>query len=90
MHEFAIEDKLKKKLMKLSKKDKTLYDSAIKKFTEIASCNDVNHYKNLRKPMNDFKRVHLKIPFVLIFKYDPEKDKVIFYDLEHHDRAYMH
>lgn len=88
MREFKIEEKLKKELAKLSKKDRGLYDSAQKKFMEIISCEDVSHYKNLRKPLQGFKRVHVRGSFVLIFKYIPSKDQVVFYALEHHDSAY--
>ena len=55
---------------------------------EIVFCSDVDTYKNLRKPLQRFKRVHIG-PFVLTFIYDKENDKINFYDLEHHDDAYQ-
>ena len=88
MREFSIEDNLKKKLSKLSKKDNVMYSSIMKKFEEILTRKDVNHYKNLRKPLQDFKRVHIKSSFVLIFKYIESDDKVVFFDLDHHDNIY--
>jgi YafQ family addiction module toxin component len=88
MHNFSIEEKLKKKLNKIFKKDKTLYDAVSNKFKEILACSDINHYKNLRKPLQNFKRVHITSSFVLIFKYDESEDSIVFYDLDHHDSIY--
>ena len=89
MREFSIEEDLKKNLSKISKKDKILYNAIMKKIEEILTCEDVNHYKNLKKPLQDFKRVHVKSSFVLIFKYIESEDKVVFYRLKHHDDIYQ-
>ena len=88
MRDFLIEDNLKKKLSKLSKKDKVMYEAVINKFEEVLNCVNVNHYKNLRSPLQDFKRVHIKSSFVLIFKYLKSKNEVIFFELDHHDNIY--
>lgn len=88
MRSFLIEDKLKKLLNKLYKKDNVLYQAVMKKLQEILTCQNIDNYKNLRAPLNKFKRVHVIRPFVLVFKYDTQKDKVIFYDCDHHDRIY--
>ncbi len=88
MRKFSIEDNLKKTLKQLLKKDKVMYNALWNKMEEILTSNDVNHYKNLRKPLQDFKRVHIKSSFVLIFKYIKPEDKVVFFDLGHHDRIY--
>jgi len=89
MRNFSIEDSLKKTLIKISKKDKIMYEAVMDKMNEILTCEDVNHYKNLRKPLQEFKRVHIKSSFVLMFKYIPSEDKIIFFDLDHHDRIYL-
>jgi len=86
MRKFSIEDNLRKKLGKLSKKDRVLYSAAMKKMDEILSCEDVSHYKNLKSPMQDFKRVHVRGSFVLIFKY--LDGKVLFFGLGYHDDVY--
>ena len=86
MRNFSVEQNLKKKLKIIFKKDKIMYKIVLKKFTEIIECKDINHYKNLRKPLQNFKRVHVKSSFVLIFKFVEEK--VIFYDLDHHDNIH--
>jgi YafQ family addiction module toxin component len=75
---------LDKILKKLSKKDKTQFEAVISKMEQIATGSD--HYKNLRAPLNEYKRVHINASFVLIFKID--KDRVIFRYYEHHDKIY--
>lgn len=88
MREFSIEEDLRKNLSKISKKDKILYNAIIKKIEEILTCEDVNHYKNLKKPLQIFKRVHVRSSFVLTFKYLSSEDKVVFYRLKLHDDIY--
>ena len=88
MREFSIEDNLKKILKKLSKKDKATYISLMNKMDEVLTCEDVNHFKNLRTPLQYLKRVHIKGPFILTFKYIESEDKVVFYDFDYHDNIY--
>lgn len=88
MRRYTIEKKLRKKLSKLFKRDKILYSAVFKKMDEIICCTDINTYKNLRKPMQRFKRVNIG-PFVLTFIYDRKNDKISFFDLDHHDEAYQ-
>ena len=88
MRKFSIEEKLQKTIEKLSKKDKVMYNHIMKKMQEILECDNVNHYKNLRAPLQDFKRVHIRGSFVLIFKYIEGKNKIIFFDFNHHDYVY--
>ena len=88
MRDFLVEEALRKDLQKLAKKDKVMHEAIMKKFDEILSCSDVNHYKNLRSPLQEFKRVHIRGSFVLIFKYLPSEDKLIFFELDHHDNIY--
>lgn len=88
MRDFSIEDSLKKVISKISRKDKVMYIALMKKMNEILTCQDVNHYKNLKRPLEEFKRVHIKSSFVLLFKYIQSEDKIEFYDLDHHDNIY--
>ncbi|MBI5797274.1 addiction module toxin RelE [Candidatus Woesearchaeota archaeon] len=89
MRSFAIEEKLQKRLEKIQKKDKVLYQTFQRKVEELLNCKDVNHYKNLRKPLQHLKRVHILGPFVLTFCYIESEDKIIFYDFDHHDNIYQ-
>jgi len=88
MRKFELEQKLHQILKKLAKKDKKKYEITWKKISEIINSFDIEHYKNLKFPLNNFKRVHIDNSFVLIFKYDKINDKIIFYDLDHHDKIY--
>ena len=88
MREFDIEEKLHKILKKLSKKDAKRYEIIWKKIHEIINSTDIGHYKNLKYPLNDFKRIHIDKSFVLTFRYDKTDDLVIFYDFDHHDKIY--
>jgi mRNA-degrading endonuclease RelE of RelBE toxin-antitoxin system len=60
--------------------------NVIKKIDEIVNCNDINHYKNLKKPLEKFKRVHVNNCFVILFFGDD--DTVYFEEYLHHDKAY--
>lgn len=77
---------LDKILRKLSKKDKTQFEAVISKMEQITQNSAHEHYKNLRAPLNEYKRVHINASFVLIFKID--KNKVLFRYYEHHDKVY--
>jgi len=88
MREFSIEEGLQKILKKLLKKDRETYKAIMGKINDILTCDDVNHYKNLRNPLQHLKRVHITGSFVLTFRYIESEDKVIFYDFDHHDNIY--
>ena len=88
MREFSIEIKLQRILNKLYKKHKEAYNALMNKIDEILNCKDIEHYKNLKKPLQYLKRVHVKSSFVLTFKYVKSENKVIFYNYDHHDNIY--
>ena len=87
MREFFLSKKLERTLKKLSKKDKLLFDRTYMKIDEIVKCYDVENYKNLKHPLQDYKRVHIG-SFVLLFRYDKNKNILYFEDLDHHDFIY--
>ena len=89
MRDFSVEEKLRKTMNKLSKKDPFMFKILLEKIDEIVNCYDVNHYKNLRKPLQQLKRVHIKGSFILTFMYIENEDKVVFYDFDHHDNIYQ-
>lgn len=74
-------------LIKLQQKDKQLYENILNKMNEVLNTSDVEHYKNLRYNMKQYKRVHVG-NFVLVFKYDKQTDFVYFDDFDHHDNVY--
>jgi len=85
MINYEIKPSLIKILNKISKKDKSLYEQVLNKIDEIINCENINHYKNLRKPLQYLKRVRIS-SFVLVFQF--KDDKIIFEDLQHHDKIY--
>ncbi len=74
-------------LDKLRKKDKIAFESLLKKMDEILNISNVEHYKNLRYSLKDFKRAHVG-SFVLVFRYDKKNDIIFFTDFDHHDNIY--
>lgn len=87
MYSYSYSENLEKILKKLSKKNKQLYERVLRKIEEIISSKNVEHYKNLKHNMKDSKRVHVG-SFVLVFKYDKNKNEVKFDDFDHHDKVY--
>ncbi|MFT4326163.1 MAG: type II toxin-antitoxin system RelE family toxin [Candidatus Woesearchaeota archaeon] len=88
MRSFGIEEQLVKDLSKLKKKANKRYLIIKAKIEEILTVHSVEHYKNLKKPLQDYKRVHIDSSFVLIFSYNAKDDSVRFVKLEHHDTVY--
>jgi len=90
MFNFDLSDLLKFKIKKLLKKDKKKVEIINKKIKEIIN-NDlesINHYKNLRQDLKEFKRVHIDKHFVLTFKIDYQNNSILFVDFDHHDKIY--
>lgn len=85
-----LSDNLKEILKKLYSKDKKLFLELQKKMNQIISCDKdtINHYKNLRYGLSDYKRVHIGKSFVLAFSVDIQNNIIVFDRLEHHDKAY--
>ena len=74
-------------MLKLFKKDNQTRERIIKKIQEIINSADVEHYKNLRHDLKDFKRVQIGEK-VLVFKYDKKENLISFEDFDHHDKIY--
>ena len=89
MHDFSIDKKLQEILRKIYKKDRKKYEIIFKKINQIVNNPNIENYKNLKSPLNKFKRVHIDDSFVLIFKYNKQEDKIYFYDFDHHDKIYI-
>ena len=87
MYNFEVSGNLQEILKKLSKKDKALYEQLMKKINEIVNSYDIEHYKNLRHNMKEYKRVHIG-HFVLIFRHDKTLNTIFFDDFQHHDNIY--
>jgi len=86
MYSFDIKDSLDKKFKKLSKKNPKQFEIIYKKIAEVIL--NPSHYKNLRKPLQHLKRVHVDKSFVLTFSVDETNKNIIFEDYGHHDDIY--
>ncbi|MFH1751818.1 MAG: addiction module toxin RelE [archaeon] len=86
----VLSEKLERVLSKLAKKNKMLVIAVNKKIKQICSCDIelMDHYKNLKQDLSDYKRVHVSKSFVLLFKVDSKKGLVFFTKLAHHDDIY--
>lgn len=84
---YEIHPDLDKILSKLAKRDKTQFEAILKKIEEVIHCENIDHYKNLRSPLNRYKRVHVYSSFVMIFRI--ENDVIIFRYYDHHDNIYF-
>jgi len=89
MFDFDLSDSLRQMLTELERRDKSLAEAVKKKIREVVSrdLKTIDFYKNLRKPLQESKRVHVG-NFVLIFKVYKERNFILFQRFEHHDRAY--
>ncbi len=87
IYDIDIKPSLDKKLEKLVKKNKNRYETIMKKVEEIIE--NPQHYKNLRKPLQHLKRVHIDKHFVLTFSVDDNSKTVTLEDFDHHDKIYL-
>ena len=86
MYSFDIRDHLDKALNKLSKKNPKQFEIILKKILEVIQ--NPHHYKNLRKPLQHLRRVHIDKSFVLLFSVNKKEKRILFEELDHHDRIY--
>ena len=88
MYTLNIKPDLEKTLKKLAKRNRKQLEIILKKIDEILE--NPHRYKNLRAPLNDWKRVHVDKHFVIIFSIDEESKSVTLEDYDHHDNIYKH
>ncbi len=88
MYSLSINPDLDKVFDKLAKKSPKQLDIIFKKVEEILK--NPHRYKNLRAPLNNWKRVHIDKNFVLTYSVDEVNKKVVLEDYDHHDEIYKH
>lgn len=86
MYSLKIREDLDKTFSKLAKKDPIKIQIINKKIKEIRK--DPQRFKNLRAPLNSWKRVHIDSHFVLAFSVDENTKTVTLEDFDHHDNIY--
>ncbi len=87
---YQLSDGLKLALKKLSRRDPPLAAAVNKKIKQIKDQNDettIDHFKNLRHGLSEYKRVHIG-NFVLFFHVNKRDRFILFERLSHHDDAY--
>ena len=86
MYSIQTSPKIDKKFYKLSKKSSKQLGSIYRKLEEIV--NNPHHYKNLRKPLQHLKRVHVDKSFVLVFSVNETTKTIMIEDFDHHNKIY--
>lgn len=89
MYSMDVQPKFKKKVNKV--KNKKERSNIWNKMVEVANTLETNpdHYKNLRRPLQEYKRVHVNGSYVILFIVDEENEKVTFHNYAHHDDIYL-
>jgi len=85
-YQYEFRESLERILQKLAKKNPKQLLIIEKKIEEIIE--NPQHYKNLRSPLQHWKRVHIDRSFVLVFSVDENTKTIIFEDYDHHDNIY--
>ena len=85
--QYTTSKELDRILAKLQHRDKRLYESILTKMNEVITSPDIEHYKNMKYSLKELKRVHVG-SFVLVFKYNKQKEFIYFTDFDHHDNIY--
>lgn len=86
MYELKIKPDLDKLFKKMRKRELGTLQTINKKVKEIRQ--NPQHYKNLRKPLEDWKSVHIITHFVLVFSVDENTKTVTLEDYDYHDYIY--
>ena len=90
MFSYDLSPDLIKKAKTMKKKDKILARILLRKIKEITSRDNktIDSYKNLKSPMQMFKRVHLTDNYILLFRVFKKENHIRFEDVLHWDNAY--
>jgi len=86
MYSYELRKSVEKIFFKLAKKNPNQLLIIEKKIQEVGE--NPQHYKNLRNPLQGFKRVHIDKSFVLVFSVDENRKHIIIEDYDHHDNIY--
>ena len=86
MYKLLVRKSVETIFLKLAKKNPKQVEIIHKKINEIRE--NPQHYKNLKKPLQHLKRVHVDSNFVMLFSVDETSKTVIIEDYDHHDKIY--
>jgi len=86
MYKLLLRKSVENIFLKLAKRNPKQLEIIHKKIEEIKE--NPQHYKNLRKPLQHLKRVHINSNFVMLFSVDETSKTIIIEDYDHHDNIY--
>ena len=86
MYSYELRKGVEKIFFKLAKRNPKQLLIIENKIQEIRQ--NPQHYKNLRKPLQHLKRIHIDKSFVLVFSVDENRKHMIIEDYGHHDNIY--
>ena len=86
MYSYELRKSVEKEFLKLAKRNPKQLLIIEDKIQEVRQ--NPQRYKNLRKPLQHLKRVHIDKSFVLVFSVDENRKNIIIEDYDHHDNIY--
>ena len=86
VYSYELRKSVEKIFFKLAKRNPKQMKIIDKKIDEIIE--KPQHYKNLRKPLQHLKSVHIDRSFVLTFSVNENTKTVVIEDYDHHDNIY--
>lgn len=86
MYDLELKESVEKLFHKLARKNRSEMDIIDKKIAQILV--DPYHFKPLKKPMAQKRRVHIVGSMVLVYSIDEATKTVIIHDYDHHDKVY--
>jgi len=87
MYALAVRRSVDEIFSKLAKKNPKQMIIIEKKVEQILA--NPHHFKPLRAPMQNLRRVHVGKSFVLVYSIDEERKLVTIEDYAHHDEVYQ-
>lgn len=85
MYNLEVRESVDGLFRKLAKKDKVSFEYINKKILEIRE--NPYHFKPLRKPLQNFRRVHIG-NYVLVYSINEKTKTIIIERYKHHDDVY--
>ncbi|MCR4336067.1 MAG: type II toxin-antitoxin system RelE/ParE family toxin [archaeon] len=86
MYNLEIAKQVEKTFEKIAKKDPVQERAVKSKIKQIIE--NPYHFKPLRKPMQNKRRVHTYGPFVMVYSINEKTKTVFIEDYDHHDNIY--
>ena len=87
MYSLEVRESVDRIFSKLAKKNPKQMRIIYKKIKQVLE--NPLHFKPLRAPMQNLRRVHIDKSFVLTYSVDEQNEIVIIEDYDHHDNVYI-